>query len=190
MKLPAGTEGSVVINSQKEGMLQYLMAFKGAIMIDSGSGRGFILTRNGELIAAYFKDKHGVYRGTSALQNLMAAPGSDTGLQQQNFTMRVYSDEDFAEALELCIMAGCSSNPSYWEITQFPLRQRHLSPPDILPLSLTNPPSQRLSANPALLRSLHSTKGFRYNLWVKRISCMWQHVPRISFGPEPKLRRI
>ena len=75
MKLPGGTAGDVVINSQKEGMLQDLMAFKGAIMIDSGSGRGFILTRNGELIAAYFKDKHGVYRGTSALQNLMAAPG-------------------------------------------------------------------------------------------------------------------
>ncbi|MGD0535395.1 MAG: roadblock/LC7 domain-containing protein [Methanoregula sp.] len=106
MKLPAGTAGDVVINSQKEGMLQYLMAFKGAIMIDSGSGRGFILTRNGELIAAYFKDKHGVYRGTSALQNLMAAPGSDTGLQQQNFIMRVYSDEDFAEALELCTNGG------------------------------------------------------------------------------------
>ena len=78
------------------------MAFKGAIMIDSGQGKGFILTRNGDLIAAYFKDKHGVYRGTSAVQNLMAPPGSDTGLPQQNFVMREYGDEDFSEALQLC----------------------------------------------------------------------------------------
>ena len=52
MKLPAGTEGRVIINPQKEGMLQSLMAFTGAIEIDSGQGRGFLLTRNGELVAA------------------------------------------------------------------------------------------------------------------------------------------
>lgn len=112
MKLPAGTEGGVVINPQKEGMLQYLMGFKGAIMIDSGRGKGFILTRNGELVAAYFKDKHGVYRGASAVRNLMTAPGSDTGLQQQNFVMRVYGDEDFAEALELCTRGGLLIEPA------------------------------------------------------------------------------
>jgi predicted regulator of Ras-like GTPase activity (Roadblock/LC7/MglB family) len=112
MKLPAGTEGGVVINPRKEGMLQYLMGFKGAIMIDSGRGKGFILTRNGELVAAYFKDKHGVYRGASAVRNLMAAPGSDTGPQQQNFVMRVYGDEDFAEALELCTRGGLLIEPA------------------------------------------------------------------------------
>jgi len=112
MKLPAGTEGGVVINPQKEGMLQYLMGFKGAIMIDSGRGKGFILTRNGELVAAYFKDKHAVYRGASAVRNLMTAPGSDTGLQQQNFVMRVYGDEDFAEALELCTRGGLLIEPA------------------------------------------------------------------------------
>jgi predicted regulator of Ras-like GTPase activity (Roadblock/LC7/MglB family) len=106
MKLPAGTEGGVIINPQKEGMLQYLMAFKGAIMIDSGRGKGFILTRNGELIAAYFKDKDGVYRGASAVQNLMAASGSSNGMPQQNFVMRVYGDEDFSEALEMCTKSG------------------------------------------------------------------------------------
>ena len=106
MKLPAGTEGGVIINPQKEGMLQYLMAFKGVIMIDSGRGKGFILTRNGDLVAAYFKDKNGVYRGASAVQNLMSAPASDTGLPQQNFIMRVYGDEDFREALEMCTKGG------------------------------------------------------------------------------------
>jgi predicted regulator of Ras-like GTPase activity (Roadblock/LC7/MglB family) len=106
MKLPAGTEGGVIINPQKEGTLQYLMAFKGVLMIDSGRGKGFILTRNGDLIAAYFKDEYGVYRGTAAVHSLMAASGGDNGLPQQNFIMRVYSDEDFSEALEMCTKGG------------------------------------------------------------------------------------
>ncbi|MGB8220089.1 MAG: roadblock/LC7 domain-containing protein [Methanoregula sp.] len=106
MKLPAGTEGGIIINPQKEGMLQYLMAFKGAIMIDSGRGKGFILTRNGDLIAAYFKDKDGVYRGAAAVHNLMSASGGDNSLPQQNFVMRAYSDEDFSEALEMCTKGG------------------------------------------------------------------------------------
>jgi predicted regulator of Ras-like GTPase activity (Roadblock/LC7/MglB family) len=102
MKLPAGTEGGVIIDPPKEGLLQYLMAFKGAIEIDSGRGEGFILTCNGELIAAYFKDKQGVYRGSSAVQYLMATPDNDTGLNQQNFILRAYGDKDFAEVMELC----------------------------------------------------------------------------------------
>jgi len=101
MELPAGSEGDVIITPKKEGMLQYLMALKGALIIESGRGNGFILTRNGNMVAAYFKDQQSVYRGTFALRNLMAAPGNDAG-QQQNFTMRSYGDEDFAEALELC----------------------------------------------------------------------------------------
>jgi predicted regulator of Ras-like GTPase activity (Roadblock/LC7/MglB family) len=112
MKLPAGAEGGVVINPQKEGMLQYLMAFKGAIMIDSGRGKGFILTCNGTLVAAYFKDRHGIYRGESAVQNLMAAPGSDAGMPQQNFVMRVYGDEEFTEALALCTKGGLLIEPA------------------------------------------------------------------------------
>ena len=106
MKLPAGTDGGVIINPQKEGMLQYLMAFKGAIMIDSGRGKGFILTRNGDLIASYFKDQYGVYRGSAAVHRLMAAPDGDSDLPQQNFIMRVYSDEDFSEALKMCTNGG------------------------------------------------------------------------------------
>jgi predicted regulator of Ras-like GTPase activity (Roadblock/LC7/MglB family) len=102
MKLPAGTEGGVIIDPPKDGILQYLMEFKGAIEIDSGWGKGFILTLNGELIAAYFRDKQGEHRGASALRYLMAIPDNDTGLQQQNFVLRAYGDEDFADVLERC----------------------------------------------------------------------------------------
>ena len=145
MKLPTGTEGGVIINPQKEGMFQYLMAFKGVIMIDSGRGKGFILTRNGDLVAASFNDKYGVYRGASAVQNLMAAPGSDTGLPQQNFIMRVYGDEDFSTALEMCTKGGLliGAAPSEETITPAP---ETLSPPGLPLYSSINPPLQKSSA--------------------------------------------
>ena len=133
MKLPGRTEGGVIINPQKEGMLQYLMAFKGGIMIDSGRGKGFILTRNGDLVAAYFKDKNGVYRGASAVQNLMAAPGSDTGLPQQNFIMRVYGDEDFSEALEMCTKGGLLIEAAPLEETVAPAPEKTPVSPQAYP---------------------------------------------------------
>lgn len=111
MKLPAGREGGVIINPQKEGMLQYLMDFIGAIEIDTGRGRGFILTRKGDIVAAYFKDRQGVFRGSAAVRNLMSAPGSDSGLQQ-SFVMRAYDDADFAEALELCSRGKLQTEPA------------------------------------------------------------------------------
>jgi len=167
MKLPAGTEGGVVINPQKEGMLQYLMGFKGAIMIDSGRGKGFILTRNGELVAAYFKDKRGVYRGASAVSNLMTAPGSDTGLQQQNFVMRVYGDEDFAEALELCTRGGLLIEPA--------------APPEDMPVPspITTPGESRRSPShldEATLTKIISQPG------VIAVSAFYEGFPVQSLG--------
>ena len=63
MKLPAGTQGGVVLDPKNEDMVEHLRTFRGAIEIDTGRGKGFILMRNGELVAAYFEDKDGVYRG-------------------------------------------------------------------------------------------------------------------------------
>ncbi|MEN6396461.1 MAG: roadblock/LC7 domain-containing protein [Methanoregula sp.] len=120
MELPAGTGGDVIINPQKEGMLQYLMALKGALIIESGRGSGFILTNNGTMVAAYFKDPHGVYAGTAALRNLMAAPRNDTGVQQ-NFVMRTYGKEDFAEALERCTHENLLISPTIPEDDTIPV---------------------------------------------------------------------
>ena len=63
MKLPPGTHGGVVINPQEKGMLQYFKAFKGAIEIENGQGTGFILTFNGELVAASLRTKMGFTKG-------------------------------------------------------------------------------------------------------------------------------
>jgi len=101
MKLPAGRQASVVIDPRKENTVRYLKTFRGAIEIDSNRGKGFILMRDGNLIAAYFKDKEDVFRGDDAARYIMRMPSSD-GSNQQNFIMRTYNEKDYSEALELC----------------------------------------------------------------------------------------
>jgi predicted regulator of Ras-like GTPase activity (Roadblock/LC7/MglB family) len=98
MRLPAGTDGGTITNPQEEGLIQYLMAFRGAIEIETGAGRGFILTENGKLIAAYFKSGETVSRGKGALSSLMTdSPESGS----QTFNLRKYSDDEFTQALKI-----------------------------------------------------------------------------------------
>lgn len=101
MKLPAGIDGGSITNPQDEGAIQKLMAFRGAIEIDTQMGRGFIITDHGALVAAYFKDMSGSYRGNDALEHLGSVQSDDAGYQQ-TFTLRSYSDEDFRHAVDLC----------------------------------------------------------------------------------------
>jgi predicted regulator of Ras-like GTPase activity (Roadblock/LC7/MglB family) len=99
MRLPAGTDGGTITNPQEEGLIQYLMAFRGAIEIETGTGHGFILTENGKLIAAYFKSGDTVSRGKEALSSLMTdSPASES---QQTFNLRKYSDDEFTHALKI-----------------------------------------------------------------------------------------
>jgi predicted regulator of Ras-like GTPase activity (Roadblock/LC7/MglB family) len=99
MRLPAGTDGGTITNPQEEGLIPYLMAFCGAIEIETGAGHGFILTENGKLIAAYFKSGEDVSRGKDALSYLMK-DSPENGLQQ-TFNLRKYSDDEFAQALSI-----------------------------------------------------------------------------------------
>jgi len=111
MKLPAGTGGRVLINPQKEGMLRALMVFTGAIEIDSENGRGFLLTRSGELVAAYFRNRQETSKGLPAVQFLMKEVEEGGGRPRQNIIMRAYSSGDFAEALALCTEGGLLIEP-------------------------------------------------------------------------------
>ena len=105
MKLPAGTDSGVITNPQDEGLIPYLMTFRGAIEIDTGRGQGFILTENGNLIAAYFRNDTRTYRGKTALEYLMTNP-SGMPASRQKFILKAYGDQDFAEALKICTGAG------------------------------------------------------------------------------------
>lgn len=165
MKLPAGREGGVIINPQKEGMLEHLMTFTGAIEIDTGGGRGFLLTRNGELLAAYFRDNQSVYRGASAIGNLVSAPGKSG--QQQSFIMRTYDEEDFAAALALC-----SGNQLLVERTA-PAAEPVLEPAEEMP---ADKPHGRTSIDKATLSRITEQPG------VIAVSAFYEGFPVQSLG--------
>jgi predicted regulator of Ras-like GTPase activity (Roadblock/LC7/MglB family) len=68
-------------------------------------GHGFILTNHGTLVAAYFKDMSGSYRGKEALDHLGSVQSDDAGYQQ-TFTLRFYNDEEFQRATDICVGEG------------------------------------------------------------------------------------
>ena len=165
MKLPPGTHGGVVINPQEKGMLQYLKAFKGAIEIENGQGTGFILTFNGELVAAYFEDKNGVYKGASAIRNIITTPLGDTG-QQQNFIMRAYDEEDYAEALDMCTRGGLLMGAAQPD-------------PDAVPTPKKTSESSRHTPSPvdeSTLTKIISQPG------VVAVSAFYEGFPVVSLG--------
>jgi predicted regulator of Ras-like GTPase activity (Roadblock/LC7/MglB family) len=105
MKLPAGRDGGIITNPQEEGAIQQLMAFSGAIEIDTQMGHGFILTDKGTLLAAYFKDMSGSYRGKSALDHLGSVQSDDAGYRQ-TFALRSYEGDEFERAVAICMEEG------------------------------------------------------------------------------------
>ena len=100
MKLPAGTDGGTIKNPQEEGLIETLMDFRGAIEIDTASGHGFIITENGKLVAAYFRNGEGAFRGKAALSHMITG-STENADAPQSFTLRKYSDAEFAQSLEV-----------------------------------------------------------------------------------------
>jgi hypothetical protein len=105
MKLPAGTDGGVIANPQEEGGNPQLMALQGAIEIDTQLGQGFLLTNHGALIAAYFKDMSGSFKGKSALDHMGSVQSDEAGYRQ-TFRLRLYSEDEFQRAVEVCDSEG------------------------------------------------------------------------------------
>jgi hypothetical protein len=105
MKLPAGTDGGVIANPQEEGGNQQLMALQGAIEIDTQLGQGFLLTNHGALIAAYFEDMSGSFKGKSALDHMGSVQSAEAGYRQ-TFRLRLYSEDEFQRAVEVCDSEG------------------------------------------------------------------------------------
>jgi predicted regulator of Ras-like GTPase activity (Roadblock/LC7/MglB family) len=100
MKFPAGTDGGIISNPQDEGFIRDLMAFVGAIEIETGSGHGFILTENGKLISAYFRNDEGEFRGKEALSYMtMDSDGTD----EQTFSLRKYDASEFSHAVRISL---------------------------------------------------------------------------------------
>lgn len=99
MKFPAGTNGGTISNPQDEGFIREMMSFCGAIEITTGTGHGFILTDNGRLISAYFKDGAGEFKGTEALSQMTLDPGDDDS--PQTFSLHRYNPDEFSQAVRI-----------------------------------------------------------------------------------------
>lgn len=99
MKFPAGTDGGTISNPQDEEFIRDMMAFCGAIEITTGTGHGFILTDNGRLISAYFKDGEGEFKGKDALAHMTLEAGDDDS--SQTFSLHRYSPEEFMQVIQI-----------------------------------------------------------------------------------------
>jgi len=105
MRLPAGTVEGIITNPQKEGLLQYLVTFRGLMETETPSGHGFILVDNGKLVAAYFRNARESFRVESALA-LMQMDSDGDFSYPQTFNVRKYSDEEFSRAVQICLEEG------------------------------------------------------------------------------------
>jgi predicted regulator of Ras-like GTPase activity (Roadblock/LC7/MglB family) len=104
MKLPAGTDGGTITNPQDETFFDELEAFRGAVEILTPMGKGFILVDKGRLLAALFRTDTDAYQGGSALSSMTTDSGDAEAVQ--TFHFRIYNDEEFARALDLCTQSG------------------------------------------------------------------------------------
>lgn len=98
-------DGGVITNLRDEGLVEHLMTFTGAIMIDSDAGNGFLVTDNGNLVAAYYAGMHQEYRGKLALAYLTGDAAHKTD-PQQKFSLRSYDPTDFTTVMALCEHEG------------------------------------------------------------------------------------
>jgi predicted regulator of Ras-like GTPase activity (Roadblock/LC7/MglB family) len=152
MKLPAGTDGGTITNPQEEGLIPYLMSFRGAIEIETGEGHGFILTENGKLLAAYFKSDEIVSRGKEALSYLMKdSPENGT---QQTFNLRKYSDDEFTQALKIAQEENLllSAVPRNVEVTT--------SPGSAMPVLLDTSKLEKIISQPGVIAVSAFFEGF------------------------------
>mgnify|MGYP001176844009 CR=1 FL=1 len=100
MRLPAGTVEGIITNPEKEGLFQYLTTFRGLIETETPSGHGFIIIDKGKLVAAYFKNTQGIFRGEPALAPLQMDSASGF-ISPQTFNVRKYTEEEFSRAVQI-----------------------------------------------------------------------------------------
>ncbi len=99
MKFPTGTPGATFTDPRNVGFARDRKTFSGAIAITTGTGHGVILTDHGRLVAAYFEDDDGRFRGKDALARLsLEGEGDDL---PQTFRLHNYTPEEFDLAVQI-----------------------------------------------------------------------------------------
>lgn len=105
MRLPAGIVEESVKNPQRDGLLQYLMTFRGLLEIKTVSSHGFILNDFGKLVGAYFKNNDAVFRGKAALYHL-TMESTEISASPETFNIRKYSETEFSRAVQISTEEG------------------------------------------------------------------------------------
>lgn len=104
MKLPQGRVLGAIEDPLQKNSLQNLLTFVGVIEISMETGKGYILADRGNIFAACFRDDSGIFQGKEALARLKEQ-GSNRD-RNLLFTLRAYTDNEFAEANEAFVNAG------------------------------------------------------------------------------------
>jgi Uncharacterized distant relative of homeotic protein bithoraxoid len=146
-------------------MIQELKVFTGAIEIDSDNGRGFLLARTGELVAAYYTNRQDTWKGKPAVQYLLDDVDTDEESIRQNIILRAYGSGDFTEALALCAEGGLLIDPEY-------------APGNMIPEEKGDDTSRQLPStlNEAQLAKIASQPG------VIAVSAFYEGFPVLSLG--------
>ncbi len=152
MNLPAGTDGGTITDPQSEGLIEYLMAFCGAIEIETGAGCGFIFTENGKLRAAYFKSGEAITRGKEALSYMTMDPRENGS--EQKFNLRRYNEAEFADALKI-------ADNEHLLLAPLPqhIEAKHTPPPS-MPVLLDDDKLKKISALPGVIAVSAFFEGF------------------------------
>lgn len=161
MKFPAGTDRGTLSDPQDENFIQDLMAFCGAIEITTATGHGFILTDNGRLISAYFRDAGGIFRGKEALSHMTLDPG-DRG-SSQTFGLHAYNEQELALAMKI------SRDENLLLADPAP-------PPAAAPSPAPNPTGAEHKLDEGMLRKILSQPG------VIAVSAFFEGFPVQSMG--------
>ncbi|MDD1685507.1 roadblock/LC7 domain-containing protein [Methanoregula sp.] len=98
MKFPAGTDGGTISTPRDEDAARELRSFTGAIEVESGSGKGFVLADKGTLFAAYFRSDQGSFKGNAALSHISF--DTDSG-DDEIFSLRSYNPSEFSRAISI-----------------------------------------------------------------------------------------
>ncbi|MEI7857517.1 MAG: hypothetical protein WCH85_08450 [Methanomicrobiales archaeon] len=171
MRFPPGADGGTITNPQADGLIEYLMAFCGAIEIETGAGHGFILTKNGNLKAAYFKTGDITFRGKESLKYL-TMDSSKNG-PDQVFNLRRYSKDEYDNALKIAeeehlLLSSLSQKT-----------ETRMNTPPLFRHFWMRQNSGKLSVSPVLLQFQRFLRGSPFSLLVMQILNMSQHWQKI-----------
>ncbi|HUU75040.1 MAG TPA: roadblock/LC7 domain-containing protein [Methanoregulaceae archaeon] len=109
MTLPPGKYSGIVRDPFDPSALSMKGTFTGLLEVKSSDEKGFILSRNGKFIAAFYRNPSGLFKGNAALVQLESYRNKKSGGiddSESGFLMRAYTEQEYQQSLELCQEKG------------------------------------------------------------------------------------